>query len=94
MKDPGTVTELVSMMELGFIGSPIGPELVNDFEPAVAESAQGAGMTLILLAVMLVVALRPNTTGQTLLRKKMNGVPEMFVTSPTLMNRPAFSQFA
>jgi hypothetical protein len=94
LKDPGTVTELVSMVELGVIRSPIGPEFVNDFEPAVAESPQGAGMTLILLAVVVVVALGPDTTGQTLLRKKMNGVPEMFVTSPTLMNRPVFSQFA
>ena len=93
MKDPGTVSELVAMVELGVISSSIGPELVNDFEPAVAEPPQGAGVALIFLAVMLVVALRPDTTGQTLLRKKMDSVPEVFVTSPTLMNRPVFSPF-
>jgi hypothetical protein len=67
---------------------------VNDFEPAVAEPAQGVGMATIFLAVMLVVKLSPNTTGQTLLSKQMQSVAQVFVASPTLMNAPVFFGFA
>jgi hypothetical protein len=49
-------------------------------------------MTAILLAMMLIIMLGPDTTGQTLLSKKMEGVPEVFVTSPTLMNVTVFSR--
>jgi hypothetical protein len=49
-------------------------------------------MTAILLAVMLIGPLGPGAAGQTLLSKKMNGVPEVFVTSPTLMNVTLFSR--
>ena len=48
-------------------------------------------MTAILLAMMLIVTLGPDTTGQTLLSKKMEDVPEVFVTSPTSMNVARFS---
>ena len=43
---------------------------MNDFEPAVTESAQSISVTAVLLAVMLIVSLGPHTTGQTLLSKK------------------------
>jgi hypothetical protein len=49
-------------------------------------------MTAILLAMMLIETLGPDTTGQTLLSKKMEGVPEVFATSPTLMNVTGFSR--
>ena len=49
-------------------------------------------MTAILLAMKLIVTLGPDTTGQTVLGKKMEGVPEVFVTSPTLMNVTVFSR--
>jgi type VI protein secretion system component Hcp len=49
-------------------------------------------MTAMLLAMMLIVTLGPDTTGQTLLSKKMQGVPEVFLTSPTLMNVTFFSR--
>jgi hypothetical protein len=55
------VLELVAVMELGVVGGSIEPHFVNDLEPAVAESTQGIGMTAILLAVMLVVTLGPDT---------------------------------
>ena len=48
-------------------------------------------MAAILLAMKLIVTLGPHATGQTLLSKKMEGVPEVFVTSPTLMNVTIFS---
>jgi hypothetical protein len=64
---------------------------VNDFEPAVTESAQSISVTAILLAVMLIVSLGPRTTGQTLLGKKMDGVAEVFVTGPSLMTVTIFS---
>ena len=47
-------------------------------------------MTAILLAMMLIVTLGPDTTGQTLLSEKMEGVSEVFVTSPALMNMAVF----
>jgi hypothetical protein len=46
----------------------------------------------ILLAMKLIVTLGPDTTGQTPLSEKMEGVPEVFVTSPTLMNVTVFSR--
>ena len=58
---------------------------MNDFEPAVTESAQSISVTAVLLAVMLIVSLGPHTTGQTLLSKKIDGVAEVFVTGSTLM---------
>ena len=51
-------------------------------------------MALVLLAMMLIVSVGPDATGQTLLRKKMEGVTEVFVTSPALMNAPVFALFS
>jgi hypothetical protein len=78
-------------MKFRVIGATINPHLVNDLQPAVAESAQGIGVTLALLAMMLVITLGPDASRQTLLCKKMDGVPEMFVTSPAYITIAAFS---
>ena len=86
--------ELIAVVELGVVGGSLHPHFVNDFEPAVSESAQGVGMALILLAMTLIVKLSPDAARQTLLRKKMQGVTEVFVTGPALMNVPVFSLFA
>ena len=94
LKDPGAVLELVTVMELGIVRSSIDPHFVDDFEPAMAEPAQGIGVALVLLAMLLVVNLGPSTTGQTLLGKKVDGVAEVFVASPALMNGPVFSLFS
>ena len=51
-------------------------------------------MALILLAMTSIVKLSPDAARQTLLRKKMQGVTEVFVTGPALMNVPVFSLFA
>ena len=53
---------------------------------------QVISMTAILFAMKLIVTLGPHATGQTLLSKKMEGVPQVFVTSPTLMNVTVFSR--
>ena len=92
LKDPGAVLELIAVMELGVVRGSIDPHFVNDFEPAVAESTHGIGVTLILLAMMLVVNVGPGKTGQTLLSKKMDGVTEVFVTSPAFITVAAFSR--
>ena len=80
LEDPGAVLELITVVELGVVRGAIDPHFVNDFEPAVTESAQSISVTAILLAVMLIVSLGPRTTGQTLLSKKIDGVAEVFVT--------------
>ena len=54
--------ELIAVMELGVIWGSIDPHFVDDFEPAMTESAQSIGVTAILLAVMPVVNLGPWTT--------------------------------
>ena len=54
--------ELIAVMELGVVRDSIGPHFVNDFEPAVTESAWSVGVTAILLAVMPVLNLGPWTT--------------------------------
>jgi hypothetical protein len=88
------VLELIAVMELGVVRGSIDPHFVNDFEPAVSEPAQGIGVAAVLLAVMLIVNLSPDTTGQTLLCKKVHGVAEVFVASPALMNGPVLSLFS
>ena len=62
LKDPGTVLELIAVMELSVVRGAVEPHFVDDFEPAVGYSAQGVGMALILLAVMLIVNVGPDTT--------------------------------
>ena len=84
--------ELIAVMELWVVWRAIDPHFVNDFEPAVAQAAQGVGVALILLAVKLVITLCPHTLGQTLVRKKMEGVTQVFVTSPALMTVAAFTR--
>ena len=86
--------ELIAVMELGVVWGSIDPHFVDDFEPAVTEPAQGISMALILLPMMLIVSVRPDATGQTLLRKKMDGVTEVFVTGPALMNVPVLTLFS
>jgi len=49
------VVELVAVMKLSVIRVTIDPHFVKDLQPAVAESAQGIGVTLALLTMMLVV---------------------------------------
>ena len=83
--------ELIAVMELGVVRGSIDPHLVDDFKPAMTESAQRIGVTAILLAVMPVVNLGPWTTRQTLLGKKMDRVAEVFVTGPALMAVTIFS---
>jgi hypothetical protein len=85
------VLELIALIELGVVRDSIGPHFVNDFEPAVTETAQSIGVTAILLSVMLIVNLGPPTTRQTLISKKVDGVAEVFVTGPTSMAVTIFS---
>ncbi len=94
LKDPGAVLELIAVMELGIIRGSIDPHFVDDFEPAVAEPAQGIGVALVLLAMMLIVNLGPGAARETLLSKQVDGVAEVFVTGPALMNVPVFSLFS
>jgi hypothetical protein len=92
LKDPGAVLELIAVMELSVVRGLIDPHFVDDFEPAVSKPAQGIGVALVFLAMMLIVNLGPDAAGQTLLRKKVHGVTEVFVTSPALMDVPEFSR--
>ena len=94
LKDPGAVLELVAVMELGIVRGSVDPYFVDDFEPAVSESAQGIGVTLVLLAMKLIIKLGPDAARETLLSKKVDGVTEVLVASPALMNGPVFSLFS
>ena len=64
---------------------------MNDFEPAVTESAQSIGVTVILLAVILIVSLGPRTTGQTLRKQKDRWRGGGVVTGPIVMTVTIFS---
>ncbi|MGA8660207.1 MAG: hypothetical protein WB586_29155 [Chthoniobacterales bacterium] len=66
--------ELIAVVKLGVVSGAVDPHFINDFEPAVSEPAQSIGMTLVLLAMMLIVNLGPEAAGQTLLGKKVDGV--------------------
>ena len=61
--------ELIAVMELGVVGGSIHPHFVDDFEPAVTEPAYSIGVAVVLLAVMLIVNVGPDTTGEALLSK-------------------------
>jgi hypothetical protein len=63
--------ELIAVMELGVVGGSIDP---------VTEPAYGIGVALVLLAVMLIVNVGPDTTGEALLSKKVDSVTEVLVT--------------
>ena len=55
--------ELVLVMKLSVVRGALDPHFVDDFEPSMSESAYGIGVAAILLAVMAVVKLSPDTTG-------------------------------
>jgi hypothetical protein len=65
LKDPGAVLELIAVMKLGIVRSAIEPHLADDFEPAMSQPAQGVGMALVFWAVLLIINVGPDTTGQT-----------------------------
>ena len=94
LKDPRAVFELVAVMELGIIRGAIEPHFVDDLEPTVSESAQGASVALVLLAVKLVVSFSPDTAREPLVSQEVEGMTEVFVTSPALMNVPVCALFA
>jgi hypothetical protein len=50
LKDPAAVLELIAVMELGVVRGSIDPHFVDDFEPAVAEPAQGIGVEVLGIA--------------------------------------------
>jgi hypothetical protein len=62
---------------------------VDDFEPALAQPAQGIGVTATFIAVVAVVNVRPGTLPQALLGKQVDGVAQVFVASPQLVTGPA-----
>ena len=51
-------------------------------------------MAAVFLAVMLIINVGPDTTRQALLSKKVDGVAEVFITGPALMNVPVFALFS
>jgi hypothetical protein len=94
LKDPRAVLKLIAVMELSVVRGSVDPHFVDDFEPAVSQPAQGIGVTLVFLAMMLVVKLGPDTTRQALIGKEVEGVTEVFITSPALMNVPELASFS
>ena len=59
LKDPGAVFGLVAGVERFVVGRAGLPHFPEDFEPALAEATQGAGMALAFGAMSAVVGLRP-----------------------------------
>ena len=56
--------ELIAVMELGVVRGSIDPHFVDNFEPALAEPAQGIGVALVLFAMMLISKARPRRSGR------------------------------
>ena len=71
---------LVTGVEVGIIGLVSLDHFPNDFQQALAEATQGAGMAFAFRAFLPVVNLRPRTSLRTALSPEMNGVAEDFVT--------------
>lgn len=78
-ENPGAVFELIARVEVGVIGSAGLPHFPEDFEPALAEAAQGAGVTLPTLSKVVIIGGRPGTGGSTQIGPEVDGVAQGLV---------------
>ena len=53
--------ELIAVMKFGVVGGAIFPHFVDDLEPAISQAAQGTGVTLVFLAMVLIINFSPDT---------------------------------
>ena len=81
--------ELVLVVQHGIVGLSVHPHAEDDFEPTLAQPAQGVGVTMTFLAVMVVVDFGPGTPGEGLLGKQVHGMAQVLVTGPALVAGPA-----
>ena len=71
---PGTARALVLLMMVLIIAGAVLPQPPEDFQPAFAQAAQGAGVALALLAFARVASLRPRAFFAAAIRPQMDGV--------------------
>lgn len=81
--------ELVLVVQHSVVGLSVYPHAEDDLEPTLAQAAQAVGVTTTFLAMMAVVDFGPETAGQGLLGKEVNGMAQVLVTSPSLVDGPA-----
>src|ERR1700722_8471091 len=61
LQNPRTVLDLIARVQVCVVERAGLPHLPNDFQPTLAQGAQGAGMALALGSKRLVIGLRPRT---------------------------------
>lgn len=76
LKDPGAVFGLVGGVERFVVGRAGLPHFPEDFEPALAEATQGAGMALAFGAMSAVVGLRPRAGFAAVVGPLMDGAAQ------------------
>ena len=82
LEQPGAVGELVAQVQFAVVGSAGLPHFPDDFEPALAERAQGLGVGLTSLAQSAIIGGRPSALGAALVRKEMHGMAQISVAGP------------
>ncbi len=72
---------LIASVERLVVRRAVLPHLPKDFEPALAQAAQGAGVALTFGAVSLVIGLRPGAGLTTVVGPLMHGAAQGQITS-------------
>ena len=74
---------LVAGVQVWIVGRACLPHFPEDLQPSLAQTAQGAGVTLAFVAVRLVVLLSPGNFAPTEVGPEVDGGAQMFVAVPT-----------
>ena len=85
-KHPGAVFELVAGMEIGVVWRAGLPHFPKDFQPALAEASQRAGVALAALAKRIIIGRRPRTGLPAQVGPQMHGVAQRLVALSSQMD--------
>src|ERR1039458_2807334 len=82
---------LIAGVQIGIIRFPIAHHAEQNFEPALAQTANGTGMAHPSLALVLIVDLGPGDAALKTISPQMHNVAHTFVTSPPDLNAPSLA---
>lgn len=87
-QDPGFMFDLVTGVPLFIIGHVGLPHFSEDFQPTLAQTAQGAGMALAFLTFLHVIHLRPAAGFPAKVRPQMHRGRSAYQSLPLLAKPP------
>ncbi len=83
---PGAVLDLIAGVQVRVVERACLPHFPDDFQPALAQGAQSAGMTLALGSKRFVISFRPRTELAAQVGPEMHGVAQGLVTLAAQMD--------